>query len=99
MPAPAVGRAGGSGPCRAPSSLRSLLLQPREVERADRLRDELAVAVRVELLPDDDRGRFEREIRDLVADLLERTLRLRRDLAARLLEAALALGLGLLAHA
>src|SRR5581483_11485234 len=60
-----------------------LLLQPREVERADRLRDELAVAVGVELLADDDRRRLEREVCDLGADLLER---------------ALPFGLGLLAH-
>ena len=67
--------------------------------RADRLADQLAVAVGVELLADDDRRRLEREVGDLRADLLERAGRLGCDLAARLLEPALTLDLGLLAHA
>src|SRR3954451_9946900 len=99
MSAPSCGKAAASALWWAASSLRSFpVLQPREVERADGLRDELAVAVGVELLADDDRRRLEREGCDLVAYLIERTLRLGRDLAARLLEPALALGLGLLAH-
>src|SRR5262249_34680306 len=77
----------------------SPVLQPREVERADGLRDQLAIAVGIELLADDDRRCLERQVRDLRADLLERALRLGRDLAARLLEAPLPFGLGLLAHA
>src|SRR5258706_2875299 len=77
----------------------SPVLQTGEVERADRLRDELAVASAVELLADDDRRRLEREVGDLGADLLERTRGLRGDLATRLLEAALPFGLRLCAHA
>src|SRR6266536_432407 len=74
-------------------------LELREVERADRLGDELAVAVGVELSADDDRRRLERQVGDLGADPIERTRRLRSDLAPRVLEPPLPLGLGLLTHA
>ena len=74
------------------------LLQAREVEARDRLFDQLLVALRVERPPDDSRGRLEREVGDLGADLLERARGLGRDLLARLLEPTLPLGLGLLAH-
>ena len=52
-----------------------------------------------QLPADDDRGRLERQVGDLGADLLERARRLGGDLAPRLLEPALPLGLRLLAHA
>src|SRR5947209_7646742 len=97
--------------CRPPSRRRTAprhrcaaqrlcgLLETREVERADRLADELAIAVGVERATDDTRRSLEREVGDLVANLLERACGLGRDLLARLLEPALPLGLGLLFHA
>src|SRR5581483_6931393 len=74
------------------------LLQAREVEAGDRLGDQLLVALRVERPADDPRRRLERQVGDLVADLLESARRLGGDLLARLLEPPLPLGLRLLAH-
>src|SRR5437867_2459658 len=74
------------------------LLEAREVERADRVGDQLAVAGRVERPADDARGGLERQVGDLGPDLVERPCRLGGDLLARFLEPALALLLGLVAH-
>src|SRR5437773_7492019 len=81
------------------SAISLALLELREVERADRLGDQLAIPVGVELLADHDRRRREREVGDLRPNLVERPHRLRGDLTPRVLEPALPLGLGLLAHA
>src|SRR5215468_6904561 len=75
------------------------LLQAREVEAGDRLFDQSLVALGVERAADHPRGRLERELGDLGADLLERARGLGRDLLPRLLEPALPLGLRLVAHA
>src|SRR5438477_11647850 len=75
------------------------LLEAREVQRADRVGDQLAIALGVERPADDARGRFDRELGDLGADLVESPRRLCGDLPARLLEPALPLLLGVVAHA
>src|SRR5215470_9938840 len=74
------------------------LLQAREVEAGDRLFDQSLVALGVEGAADHPRGRLERELGDLGADLFERAGGLGRDLLARLLEPALPLGLRLFSH-
>jgi hypothetical protein len=71
--------------------LRCFLLQRGEVELGDRLVDEPALILAVEDLARDPGGRFEREVRDLGTDEVERALRLRVDLPLRLLEPALSL--------
>ena len=74
-------------------------LERGEVELADRVLDQLAVVVAVEHLAGHLRGRQQRQLGHLGADLLERADRLGLDLLARVLEPALPVGLGLLAGA
>src|SRR4051794_14939446 len=88
-----------SGAVAAPLAISLTLLELREVEQADRLGDQLAIAIGVELLADHDRRRRERQVGDLGSNLVERPHGLCSDLAPRVLEPALPLGLGLLAHA
>src|SRR5215213_2042640 len=74
-------------------------LQHGEVELLDRLVDQAAVILLVEHLARDARGRDDRQLGHLLAQLLERAARLGLDLLARVLDPALALGLELLAQA
>src|SRR6185295_20316044 len=67
-----------------------------EIELLERLLDEPLLIVLVEGLARDLLGRQDREVGDLVADLLDRTARLGLDVAPGLLEQLLALDLGLL---
>ena len=94
--APSPPRRATARTCGAATATSSLALQRREVEVADRVLDQLAVVVAVEHLAGHLRGRDERELGDLGADLLERADRLGLDLLARLLEPALPVGLDLL---
>src|SRR5439155_11557635 len=64
-------------------------LEGGEVELGDRLVDEATLVLRVQDLAGDARRRFEGQVGDLGADLVEGALRLRLDLAARLLEPSL----------
>ena len=79
--------------------LAALALQHGEVEVGDRVLDQPAVVVAVEHLAGHLRGRDERQVGDLGADLLERARRLGLDLLARLLEPALAVDLDFLLRA
>src|SRR5258707_9567086 len=77
-------------------SVPSLARQRREVQLAQRLLDEAALVLLVERLARDLLGGEDRQVGDLVADLLDRAARLGLDVALGLLEQLLALGLGLL---
>src|SRR5262249_23073230 len=75
------------------------LLERGEVEVADRVLDQPPVIGVVEHLARDLRGRLERQLGDLVADLLESALRLGLDLPPCFLEPSLAVGLRLVLDA
>src|ERR1044072_774833 len=70
-----------------------LARERREVELRQGVLDELALVVVAHLLARDLLGREDREVGDLVADLLDRAPRLGLDLALGGLEHLLALGL------
>src|SRR4051812_23638476 len=75
------------------SSVPPLAGERREVELRQRVLDELALIGVGQGLARDLLGREDRQVGDLVADLLDRTPRLGLDLALRRLEHLLALGL------
>ena len=74
-------------------------IRTRDYLTAERSNDLAAMVLAGEGTLRDLLGGDQAELRDLGADLLERSARLCLDLTARLLEAALAVGLGVLAHA
>src|SRR3954467_14632300 len=76
-------------------SVSSLARERREVQLAERFLDEATLVVLVERLARDLLGREDRQVGDLVADLLDRAPRLGLDVALGLLEHLRALGAGL----